>query len=202
MQELAENELVVIRHAPAETGGRMAGRRDVPARIDAAAAQALAARLGRPAHLACSPALRCRQTAEALWPGAALQIDPRLWEQDFGAHEGLPYAELPDLGPLTRAQLARIAAPGGESFAAMVARVTPALQELTTRARRGGPVVMLAHAGTARAALALALGDTPAALAFEIAPLSLTRLRCLDDGLSIVQVAGAPVADSQTPECP
>lgn len=192
MPNLDAAELVVIRHAPAETDGRIAGRRDVPARIDPAATARLAARLGAVPHLACSPALRCRQTAQALFPAMPPQLDPRLWEQDFGTHEGLPYTDLPDLGPLSRVELVQLVAPGGDSFAVMVARVTPALAALAARARQGGPVVVVAHAGTVRAALALALDDTPSALAFEIPPLSLTRLRCLDDGFSIIQTAAQP----------
>lgn len=191
MQVLGHGELVVIRHAPAVTQGRLAGRRDVPAQIDPAAAQLLNARLGLQREILCSPALRCQQTAAAIWPEAEFRFDARLWEQDFGVHEGVGYEELPDLGKLSRAELAEIAAPEGESFAAMVARVHPALRELSDLARAGGPVVVVAHAGTARAALALALEDVAAALAFEIAPLSVTRLRCLPDGFSIIQVAGS-----------
>lgn len=85
--------------------------------------------------------------------------------------------------------LAREAAPQGESFVGMVERVTPALVDHAEQVwRTGAPVVMTAHAGTARAALALALGDAALALKFEIAPLSLTRLRCLEGGFSIVAV--------------
>ncbi|MCC5993147.1 MAG: histidine phosphatase family protein [Rhodobacteraceae bacterium] len=189
MQPLKPNELAVIRHAPADTGGRLAGRRDVAARIDPQAAAYMARALGQPARLICSPALRCRQTAEALWPKLVPEQDARLWEQDFGTHEGLAYEDLPDLGPLSRAELAQVAAPEGESFAQMVARVTPALAGLQVPTG-GGPVVVVAHAGTVRAALAMALGDVPLALAFEVAPLSVTRLRCFAGGFSVVQVSG------------
>ncbi|MGY6548229.1 MAG: histidine phosphatase family protein [Roseinatronobacter sp.] len=191
MEIIGKDEVVVIRHAPAITEGRMAGRRDVPARIDLAAASRLRAVLGQPAQVITSPALRCRQTAGALWPDLDPVQDARLWEQDFGAHEGLAYADLPDLGPLSRAELAQVAAPQGESFADLVTRTGPALLALRAVVLHGaGPVVVVAHAGTARAALALALDDVPSALAFEIAPLSMTRLRCLAEGFSIIQVAG------------
>ncbi|VDS08688.1 bifunctional RNase H/acid phosphatase [Paracoccus haematequi] len=187
MLPLACDELVLIRHAPADSEGRICGRRDVAARLgDPAAIDTLARRLAPCALVVGSPALRCRQTARALFPGREVPTDARLWEQDFGAHEGMPAQELPDLGPLDRASLAALSAPGGESFAAMAARVTPALADLAARARGGGPVAVVAHAGTVRAGLALALGDIPAALAFEVAPLSLTRLRCLPDGFSVI----------------
>lgn len=167
-------ELILIRHAPSDSGGLVTGRRDVPALLPGGAALAAARRaIGPVARIVASPALRCVQTAQALWPGAAMETDPRLWEQDFGEWEGA--ATLPDLGPLPRDALAAFRPPGGESFADLCARVQPAL------ALSGpGPVAIVAHAGTARAALALCTGT--AALAFEIAPLSATRLRALPGG--------------------
>jgi alpha-ribazole phosphatase len=189
MPPIAASELVLIRHAPAETGGRLCGRRDVPAMLDDAAALGrLAAALSGVRQVVTSPALRCRQTAGALFPDATPVEDARLWEQDFGAEDGMAYADLPDLGPLTREALAERRPPGGESFADMAARVTPALVALAAEAARGGPVAVVAHAGTVRAGLALALGVVPAALAFEVAPLSVTRLRCLDGAFSVVCV--------------
>lgn len=186
MTPLASSELLLIRHAPAETGGRLCGRRDVPARLDDGAALArLSAALAAVQLVVTSPALRCRQTADALFPGLVHAEDARLWEQDFGVEDGMAYTDLPDLGPLPRKALAARRPPGGESFADMVGRVTPALVELSVAE---GPVAVLAHAGTVRAGLALALGSVPAALAFEVAPLSLTRIRCLGGAYSVACV--------------
>lgn len=169
-------ELLLIRHAPADDGSRLHGRRDVAAVLPPPAAIAVAQCLiGQVDRVVSSPALRCRQTAEALFPGQPTTIDPRLWEQDFGAWEGMPLGELPDIGALNRAELACHAPPDGESFAALYARCTPTLTEL---AGTGGRVALIAHAGTIRAALALAVGSVAAGLAFEIAPLSLTAIRC------------------------
>lgn len=169
-------ELLLIRHAPADDGTRLHGRRDVAAALPNATELVAVHRvIGRVDRVVSSPALRCRQTAEALFPGQPATIDPRLWEQNFGAWEGMPLGELPDIGPLNRADLARHAPPGGESFTALYARCTPALTEL---AGTGGRVALIVHAGTIRAALALAIGSVAAGLAFEIAPLSLTEIRC------------------------
>jgi alpha-ribazole phosphatase len=170
---IAATELCLIRHAPALSEGRMAGRRDVGADCsDAQAFAALRARLPKTARL-ISPALRCRQTAAALWPDLPTPpTDPRLWEQDFGAWEDRPYADLPDLGALSLADLAAHRPPEGESFADLAARVLPALTEATA----AGPCILVAHAGVIRAALGMALGSVPQGLAFQIAPLSLTRL--------------------------
>lgn len=181
------NELLLIRHAPADHGGRLCGRTDVPALLPNEDALApLRAWLCGCSDVVSSPARRCVQTAEALFPGRDIGTDGRLWEQHFGAHDGLRFSELPDLGVLDRDTLAAHCPPGGESFAAMVARVSPALLPLAEAARAGGPVAVVAHAGTARAALGLALSAPSAGLGFEIAPLSVTRLRCHEGGLSII----------------
>jgi alpha-ribazole phosphatase len=176
----ATTELLLIRHAPAVTGGRMAGRRDVAADCsDLKAIADLHASVGRFDHLLISPALRCRQTATALWPDRTGQSDPQLWEQDFGTWEGVAYADLPDLGPLTSAELAAHCPPGGESFTALYDRVCPALNSAVAL---GGRVVIVAHAGPIRVALAQALGSVATGLAFQIGPLSLTRLYGVPQG--------------------
>lgn len=172
-------ELILIRHAPADTGGRLAGRRDVPARLPGnGALHAIARRIGALDRVVTSPALRCRQTAAALFPAQPATPDARLWEQDFGQWEGADPATLPDTGPLSRGELARLRPPGGESFADLHARTVPALTALCG----AGRVAVVAHAGSVRAGLALALGVLETGIAFEVAPLSLTRLQAYPDG--------------------
>lgn len=162
----AATDLLLIRHAPVAEAGRLHGRSDPPARVQGLVPARLA-----PDRVLASPARRCTATAAALFPGAAVETDARLQEQDFGRHDGALLADLPDLGPLSPAELAAHAWEGGESFAELAARLAPALERLS------GHVAVVAHAGTVRAALGLALGHLPAGLAFEVAPLSLTRLR-------------------------
>ena len=169
--------LLILRHAPLARPG-LAGRRDVDADCSNAAALDWAAKALQGAEtIWASPALRCRQTcaALALFP----EYHPALWEQDFGQWEE-PGAEIPDLGPLPIAELAAHRPPGGESFLDMCARVQPML------AQAQGTVAIIAHAGTARAALAMAVG--PAALSFSIAPLSLTILARTPGGWAIEAV--------------
>jgi alpha-ribazole phosphatase len=170
-------DLLLIRHAPSVDGGAMAGRRDVAADCsNAVAIDALRARvnIGAGDTLHASPALRCQQTATALWGDAArqdLHQDPRLREQDFGDWEGVSYANLPDIGPMAQAALAAFAPPNGESFDALCARAAPALLALPA-----GRHIIVAHAGIVRAALGIALGAAHLGLGFSVAPLSLTRL--------------------------
>lgn len=165
-------ELILIRHAPVAVPGRLAGRTDFPARVEAAAVARTRALLPPVDSILSSPAERCLMTAKALFPGCSLRQDARLWEQDFGDHDGMALTDLPDLGEMTGAGLAAHRWPGGESFTDLCARTAPALRE----ACRAGKTAVVAHAGVIRAALALATGDVPGALTFEIAPLSVTRL--------------------------
>lgn len=183
MAVFGPDELILIRHAPADHGGRLVGRTDVPALLpDAGAFDAIRAAVAGRAVL-CSPALRCRQTANALAQNADVTLQPKLWEQDFGAHDGMRFDQLPDLGALSVQALAEHRAPGGESFADMAARVVPVLEA-------AGPAVIVAHAGTVRAALGWALGSLAHGLAFEVAPLSVTRLRRHPAGVSIIATNG------------
>lgn len=180
MTQPATTELLLIRHAPALTEGRMAGRRDVAADCsDGGAIAALRAAVGSFDHLVISPALRCRQTAAALWPELKAETDARLWEQDFGAWEGLPFADLPDLGPLALPDLAAHCPPGGESFLGLTHRATPALQDAIAL---GGRVAIIAHAGIIRASLGMAMNAAAQGLAFQIAPLSLTTVTAFPGG--------------------
>ncbi|CUH80847.1 histidine phosphatase family protein [Tropicibacter naphthalenivorans] len=183
-------ELLLIRHAPVAEPGRLMGRTDVAARVDPLVADRVRAWVGGVSLRRCSPALRCRQTFAALWPDAAPKLDTRLWEQDFGDHDGLPFGDLPDLGVLSSAELSAYAAPNGESFDDLCARVWPALQDCASLAlQQNAPVAVVAHAGVVRAGLAMVLGAAPLGLAFEIAPLSVTRLRVGPDGpVSVIEV--------------
>lgn len=161
--------LTILRHAPSLADGRMAGRRDVDADCsDKAALARQAARVAGAGMVIASPALRCQQTAAALGL-TPTRLEPALWEQDLGAWEGLAPEALPDLGPLPAEALARHRPEGGESFDDMAARVVPVLQALQ------GDTLVVAHAGTVRAALSMVVGA--AVLSFAVAPLSITVLR-------------------------
>ncbi|MBU2981666.1 histidine phosphatase family protein [Lentibacter algarum] len=183
-------QLVLLRHAPTAGGLRLCGRTDAPADLSAAPITDARSALEGITQIVRSPALRCAQTAEALWPDASIAQDARLWEQDFGDHDGMLYADLPDLGPMTNAQLAAYTPPNGESFTSLCARVHPALNELAAVAQKAqSPVAIVAHAGVIRAAIASTMQQHSEALAFEVDTLSCTRLRVGPTGaFSVIEV--------------
>ncbi len=183
---MKRTELLFIRHAPVACDGRLFGRTDIAARIeDKERLSAKGQSLLPVNRVVASPAKRCRQTAETLFPTHPPAFDPRLWEQDFGTFEGRAFQELPNLGALAREELARHRPPGGESFLELVERVREAILPLVAE---GGRIAVVAHAGTIRAALGLALGAPEQGLAFAIAPLSLTRLDWGRNGVAILAV--------------
>lgn len=186
------SELILIRHGVTQTPDRLCGRTDVGLAADQKGVPALKSVLSPIGHILTSPAKRCVETADLIWGQGARPVDTRLWEQDFGAWENRPYTEIPDIGTLDQAALARLIPPEGESFEDLCARVRPALREIAANTDQG-PKAIVVHAGVVRAALGLALGTPAAGLSFEVATLSLTRLRCLPDGkFSIIAVNGSP----------
>jgi alpha-ribazole phosphatase len=180
-----------VRHAPVTANdGRIYGQHDVPADCsDEAAFATLAQALPRDAVLATSDLLRTTQTAAAI-AAAGLDlpeaiVEPAFREQCFGDWQGMKYDEFANLrDDLTHRHWLSPAferPPEGESFANVIARVVPAVIRLTAT-HAGRDVVAVAHGGTIRAAVALALGlDPEAVLALSIDNLSLTRLDYIDD---------------------
>lgn len=160
------DELLLVRHAATFWSGRRYCGRSDPRLSDAG--EAAASRLGaglRPSlppgfRIISSPLLRARQTAQAIasvLSGAALEIDDRWSETDFGIAEGLTYEELTRVAPDIAARLASgdvgIDWPGGESAAALAARVEAAWRDLTEYRR---PALVVSHGGPLRIAIALA----------------------------------------------
>lgn len=184
-----------LRHAPVPSPeGRIVGRLDLSCDTsEADEFAALAALLPRNPVLVESGLLRCQQTAEALsQAGLALPppiLEPDLAEQDFGQWQGHTWPELdgakdPDLKAFWD-DPAYAAPPGGESFADVVHRVSKVVRRLSAE-HSGRDIIAVAHAGSIRAALAVALDIAPeVALRFAVAPLSLTRLDLTLDGWRI-----------------
>ena len=177
-----------VRHAPVtDHGGRLYGRPDVPANTsERSRFEALARALPDDAVWLTSNLLRTHQTADAI-AGAghavpARSIEADLDEQDFGAWHGLTWSEVASERGSSLAHKywvapAHVTPPEGESFVQVVERVTAAVTRRTVQ-HAGHDIVAVAHGGSIRAALALALGlDAERALAFSIDNLSIT---CID----------------------
>jgi alpha-ribazole phosphatase len=176
-----------IRHAPVTVhGGRIYGQRDLACDCtDPALFAWLARELPAGALWVTTPLGRTRQTAEAILAAGApapaeRAEEPAFIEQDFGHWQGLTYDELKTWrdGEVHRFWHAPASEtpPGGESFAAVVERVSGAIERLSCR-HAGRDIVVVAHGGSIRAAIAHALSlDAERALGFAIENCSLTRL--------------------------
>jgi ribonuclease H / adenosylcobalamin/alpha-ribazole phosphatase len=150
---------------------RYSGRSDVPL-TDLGVQQAVAAakRLA-PAGIGVivtSPLLRAARTAEeaAAVTGAPVVTDAGFREADFGAWEGLTFAEVRERWPdEMTAWLAdpAVAPPGGESFAEVSARVTGALDRVLA-GRDRQTILIVSHVTPIKALVAAALLAPPAAL--------------------------------------
>lgn len=151
--------LWLVRHArPLVAPGQCYGRLDLPADAAAttASARRLAAALPRGAlRVLHSPLQRCEQLAQALQglrPDLTLKSDARLAELDFGAWEGRAWSDIGRAGvDAWTAAFATHHPGGGESLAAMLARVAAALQEARAPCPQGARAVLwITHAGVAR----------------------------------------------------
>ncbi|HZS20323.1 MAG TPA: histidine phosphatase family protein [Pseudonocardiaceae bacterium] len=156
--------LILVRHGQtaANAHGLLLGRSD-PSLNETGRRQAcaLAAVLPRPVRLVSSPLLRARQTALELANAGlgsqAVEIDPRWIEMDYGDIEGHPPAVLPEDTWRTWWRDPHFVPAGGESVAAVGARVREACAELAREAAHAD-VIVVSHVSPIKAALAWALG--------------------------------------------
>ena len=164
---------LLLRHGqtPMSVQKRYAGRSDVPL-TDAGVAQAAAAakRLASAgiAAIVASPLKRTVQTAEqvAAVTGLPVVTEDGFRETDFGAWEGLTFAEVRERWPSEMtAWLAdpEVAPPGGESFAEVSERVTAALHRVLA-GRTGQRILVVSHVTPIKTLVAAALLAPPAAL--------------------------------------
>ncbi len=136
------------------------GRLDLALRAEADEdLAAVLARLAsvRPDSIRTSPSLRCRVLASAIAGarGGVVVEDARLLELDFGAWEGMAWADVPRAAlDSWAADLTGFAPPGGESGASLVARCRAAYAALPA----AGCHVVVSHGGPLRVLAALAAG--------------------------------------------
>jgi probable phosphoglycerate mutase len=164
---------LLLRHGqtPMSVQKRYAGRSDAPL-TDAGVAQAAAAakRLASAGidAIVASPLRRTVQTAGevAAVTGLPVAAEDGFRETDFGAWEGLTFAEVRERWPSEMtAWLAdpEVAPPGGESFAEVSERVTAALDRVLA-GRTGQRVLIVSHVTPIKTLVAAALLAPPVAL--------------------------------------
>ncbi|MFG2663587.1 bifunctional RNase H/acid phosphatase [Streptomyces sp. NPDC048387] len=152
-----------------------------------AVAEALAAR-GTVQAVVTSPLRRCRETAQAVADrlGLSVTVEEGLRETDFGAWEGLTFAEVRERFPddLQAWLDSSKAAPtgGGESFAAVTRRVSATRDRLLT-AYAGRTVLLVTHVTPVKTLVRLALGAPPESLfKMELSAASLSAVAYYADG--------------------
>ncbi|CAM5424895.1 phosphoglycerate mutase GpmB [Streptomyces avidinii] len=165
-----------------------AGRRQA-----AAVAEALAQR-GTVQTVVSSPMRRCRETAQAVADrlGLTVTVEEGLREADFGAWEGLTFAEVRERFPddLQAWLDSPEAAPtgGGESFESATRRVAAARDRLLA-AHAGRTVLLVSHVTPVKILVRLALGAPPEALfRMELSAASLSAVAYYADGNASVRL--------------
>ncbi|MEV5598322.1 bifunctional RNase H/acid phosphatase [Streptomyces sp. NPDC052496] len=193
--------LVLLRHGETAltpqkrfsgSGGSDPELSDAGHRQAEAVAAALAAR-GTVQAVVSSPLKRCRQTAETVAArlGLDVRIDEGLRETDFGAWEGLTFAEVQEHYPEDLAAWlgsAKAAPTGGESFAAVARRVALSRDKLLAR-YAGRTVLLVTHVTPVKTLVRLALGAPPEALfRMELSAASLSAVAYYADGNASVRL--------------
>jgi ribonuclease H / adenosylcobalamin/alpha-ribazole phosphatase len=163
----------LLRHGqtPLSVQKRYAGRSDVPltetgvGQAAAAAKRLASAGIG---VIVTSPLLRAARTAQevAEVTGAPVVTDEGFRETDFGAWEGLTFAEVRQRWPAEMtAWLAdpAVAPPGGESLAEVSVRVTEALHRVLA-GRERQTILIVSHVTPIKTLVTAALLAPPAAM--------------------------------------
>jgi probable phosphoglycerate mutase len=169
----APTATLLLRHGqtPMSVQKRYAGRSDIPLTdIGLQQAAAAAKRLASAGIdvIVASPLLRARQTADevAATTGVPVVTDDGFRETDFGAWEGLTFAEVRERWPAeVSAWLAdpAVPPPDGESFVEVSERVAGALQRVLAD-RAGQTVLIVSHVTPIKMLVTTALLAPPAAL--------------------------------------
>ena len=183
--------LILVRHGETEgnAAGQLLGRAESPltarGRSDVGA---LVAALGPVHRVISSPLGRARQTAEALGCALPVELDERWIEVDYGELEGRALRDVPaELWTRWRAD-PTFSPPGGESLAAVGARVRRACDELFALPGEGaraddGDVVVVSHVSPIKAAVTWALGGSDEMVwRLYLATASITRIGWGRDG--------------------
>jgi alpha-ribazole phosphatase len=174
-----------VRHAPVrEDNGCIYGQKDLGCDTsDRVVFEAIGKILPRNAVWVSSNLKRTHQTADAIWAAgfprpATMAQEADLAEQHLGQWQGMNRAAFIASRPVGSHWFADIGqpAPGGERFMDLYNRVRGAILRINAE-HAGRDVIAVAHGGTIKAAIGLALGEQPEkGLAFDVDNCSVTRL--------------------------
>jgi len=186
-----------VRHAPVVDAhlGRLSGQADVDANVtDLKSFESLAPHLPKGAVWVLTHLKRSQQTAHALCRAGAertnVRVEQVFVEQAFGDWTNKTWNEV---GVTDQAQAfwndpahERPPGDGAESFDDVCRRVAPRIDQITHE-YLGRDIVCIAHAGSIRAAVALALALTPEqALALDVKNTALTRLDFISNEANLI----------------
>lgn len=145
-----------------------------------------------------SPLKRCRAFADELSDRAALpvRVEDRFKEVGFGRWEGMTPDEVIDRWPEEYAAFYKdpvnVRPEGAESLDVFFQRVSDGLDQLVED-KPGEHVLVIAHAGVIRAAIARAVGAAPATMyRYKIPYAGISRLRFNEQGWFVDFVNGRP----------
>jgi alpha-ribazole phosphatase len=156
-------KIALVRHPSVSVApGLCYGRRDLCLDADGLGAiPRMAASLRAFPTIWTSPARRCREVADAIGP--APRLDERLLELDFGDWEGMAWNDVPrDMLDCWAAEPRHFAPPGGETGAALLARVRSFHRTINDEGR---DCAVIAHGGPLKLLGALLRGQQPDLLA-------------------------------------
>ena len=182
----------LLRHGKTEWNGqfRYQGTSDVPLNEEGRSqAQRTALRLASLSidAIYASSLSRARETAEIVSKTLGVPVKgfyEELWEMNFGAWEGLTASDIErsyaESFRLWRRNPERVKIPKGESFNEVVERVTRGMKKILSD--RGENILVVAHGGSIRAALAgLFAMDISASWRIRIDNCSLTSMELIND---------------------
>jgi len=175
-----------VRHGPTHAKG-FVGWKDMPADLsDTAALARLSAFLPTDAVVMSSDLQRAVATADAIAAGRSrLANNPLFREMDYGDWDGMSMDAVarrdPDTSRAFWSEPGNTAAPNGESWNDLYARISGAVDTVVAGIG-AGDIIVVAHFGVILTALQRATGMTPkAAFSFKIDNLSVTRLDYIRD---------------------
>lgn len=185
--------LWLVRHGPTHER-TMTGWRDVPADLsDRAALGRLSDYLPDAALIVSSDLRRAATTADAIAADRTrLPDDKALREIDFGAWDGLHHTQVSARDPVLSRRFweepGDLAAPDGESWNAVTARVARAIDGLMAT-HAPAHLIVVAHMGVIMSQIPRATGQTAyAAMAHRIDPLSVTDMTLTRHGWRIGRI--------------